>query len=1373
MNKETESSSVVSELFRNFESLWKEIQQKNKITNLTDDEAKKQAIDKIRKRAATSEAKSTEKSNSEGFATRLSGKQMRELKHNEEMSARKRVYVKEDLDKAIEITQTINRLEPNAVPDYVVGSGIHIDSLQNPAVAEYIKRMSALPKNLQEDPDVIMRETTRLYYSVNWLDPNLSYDAYKEALDVMNAAYTKAKSLSEFKFDRNVDFVQNVDSRLNIYRTKRLPPMADPTVEPPVNRKGKADESQTKQYTEWKAQAGRKAQRDELDRYLRSSQEDLDRLEENVNAQERLLNDMVRDLRNGYESSTLDVNLSGTTSGGQEYSIHFKADKRFKKEDAVQYIDNVQKNYDQVHEVVRQQEQIRHNAESARQHEEQIMQQHGTMTIDEASIFLTDEQKTRLLQRIQASGESPYFVFGHISKEEAALIKKGPDAMQRYIFEKLFDIHGQGRERSQPSLMEQYEFDEFEKLFKWLYGPQEGPAAFSEYRFLWNEWGLQQYIMQTLMYKPADLKDKLQALRMYMGADIDRNAKTPYANNAIAIYMQVLDERQMDLTDKWTASYKFLKSTVTQEDAQNLRQLLTASNPDLKLEKIESMNYDKFLVYLRQLHNEGHLPNDFYKRFGEIERQSNFNAMGTILTDADMLVYNEVHIQVTRMQQKLDSLTGKIQRAEANADEKAEADRLKQLLKVKNEQRAYLEVQDLKRRLAILENTQAQRALGDDELKEYTSLKQSIQENSLKIDFMTSMYDAEVKEENLSMTDLAIRRGYSPLEWEVRNRLKVMVEKQVGHILASDGSEEWLLRRAVISARMNMIGTGHVMTKGAINVIKPMAAKGELESINKFAGPAVMWAPFLEDVVRAINPDYFEDRFSMGGEVGARMRSIRQANLIKSKGYALAAGIQIERTVEYEAYADNHTLSPEEKYARAYIDFARHETGIQSDYMLAESWFRGGGAVDSSTWRPYAGLLEELKIHCEKQGYPHAWKNMALWFQIATIGTSTNADIIARRTLLNRSLDRTPSNFFHLLSGDIVNQIKTQHNITDLEWRSFMRALTTTETEMWQNMELASRDDISLSSDRDYGLLRENLKLYGNIADERLGIFQEVLKDMHDQVTQKRHGRQYETILDALAHHNFPVTVSLADMDWSVANFFKLGTAAMDRRGRDILAMQQAEGFLIELDTKPEFVRPHGEKGVHDWIAKLKEFEGAHNTFEGRDATEAATLELVRDVFMFNRSRVKDIKNILGWIPFSDKIMRVMAEQDPEHFPVFSWLPGWHNFLHENNLYGKKLAHWPHSVGEAVSLSVRFYGAEAEDWDIHRIDHIIDLLQHEGVFTEHPEYLNQLRREFGTTFANRLADIPRKYWWVVIGATVAVAALEAAEEEKRGGGGHH
>ena len=130
------------------------------------------------------------------------------------------------------------------------------------------------------------------------------------------------------------------------------------------------------------------------------------------------------------------------------------------------------------------------------------------------------------------------------------------------MHEKLFEIFGTGRDHERPNLIHQYQWEEIQGYMIWLHGESEGRAALSNYEFLWNQYSNQDAQMKTLLYQPVDLKDKLKALRGFLGADVDKAAQVDYANIAISQYMQVLSERQSDLAGKWVESELFFRGKV-------------------------------------------------------------------------------------------------------------------------------------------------------------------------------------------------------------------------------------------------------------------------------------------------------------------------------------------------------------------------------------------------------------------------------------------------------------------------------------------------------------------------------------------------------------------------------------------------------------------------------------------------------------------------------------------------------------------------------------------------------------------------------------------------------------------------------------------
>ena len=114
-----------------------------------------------------------------------------------------------------------------------------------------------------------------------------------------------------------------------------------------------------------------------------------------------------------------------------------------------------------------------------------------------------------------------------------------------------------------------------------------------------------------------------------------------------------------------------------------------------------------------------------------------------------------------------------------------------------------------------------------------------------------------------------------------------------------------------------------------------------------------------------------------------------------------------------------------------------------------------------------------------------------------------------------------------------------------------------------------------------------------------------------------------------------------------------------------------------------------------------------------------------------------------------------------EKHGIYKFIPGWDKLPHE------KIAHLPHSIGEALSYSTRYTGAHGNAYDESQIAEILATAQDIGIFTAHPEYVNDLREEFKATFGWRGYRLFRKYWWVVLAATVALAAAKSIEDEQQ------
>lgn len=147
--------------------------------------------------------------------------------------------------------------------------------------------------------------------------------------------------------------------------------------------------------------------------------------------------------------------------------------------------------------------------------------------------------------------------------------------------------------------------------------------------------------------------------------------------------------------------------------------------------------------------------------------------------------------------------------------------------------------------------------------------------------------------------------------------------------------------------------------------------------------------------------------------------------------------------------------------------------------------------------------------------------------------------------------------------------------------------------------------------------------------------------------------------------------------------------------------------------------------------------------------------------------------NSIGWIPGLTWAMKYAAEWDVrplKNFAPGKWIFGKDRWEH---WAGHKFAHLPHSIAEAISYSVRYTGSHANAWDEMKIEELIASAQDMGLFINHPEYANDLRREFKTFLGDRWFAMIRKYWWVPFIATIAIAIERGTKETEGGGHGGH
>lgn len=905
--------------------------------------------------------------------------------------------------------------------------------------------------------------------------------------------------------------------------------------------------------------------------------------------------------------------------------------------------------------------------------------------------------------------------FRYIPPADVEMLIKGDEGEARWYFDFIDQIYSMGREETRPTLTQDQRFQEFKDYLVWKYG-SEYHLAVQLYQKHWDSRGQYEYAVKGLMYNPGDVKDRLKAMSLLQGADLDHLYKNfDHSNEAYSLYEHVLFELMATKRAKYGEALKYLREDITWKGHTMKREDVLAELKKLQRQEGFDPKTGK--------KTESPLSVEDQRLMHEIQQQMDLAAEGVMLWDDDVQSYTELHITLSKLRNQRENLLQKKSRGEAltqsEIDQLAEVDRLYQI---------------------------------------YSHREEMLNENFTQ--------------------ELLETRGLSPVDIEVRKRLVEYLQAQHPEN-PNYKPAEYEVRMALWAARTAMIGSGRMAMIGAMMSIPPAQEYGTA------SGKHVMRAPAFEDIQRIFNPEVFASRFSIGGTMGKTAREIFRRNLLRTKGISqkepgwfkkisgaaerLGSKFRLTKSKEWkhEKHGGHHDKATEA--AMEAWEFAEDATGISFSELLGPGFMASGGFYDGTAWRLEKGVADELrgKLLAMKKLPENAalLDNQALSIQLLTAGNAAE-----RRPILDRMLRRNPSKFLELLEED-TERILTRNNVSHEEWKKFKEALSLAELKMAhdKNWQFARVD---LAEKKDFDALVVPYLKQLKLDPSRTESLRQVLIDLQAEVyrgrTVEASGATFHNKMDAIAALKMPLTMSLTDFDWKESNFYQLGTVAMHRRIRDVGAQMRARDGMLAFFSNEEMVLSPNDYTKS--LTKMMEVRTAIVDYSGADAAEATVKEMLRVFFEMNRHRSL---NTVGWIPGLTRGLMYLAEVD---------LRGLKNNKLMQLLVGKerwkelaehKIEHWPHSIGEAISYSSRFTGAHANAWDEAKMEEILVSAQDMGLFINHPEYIQDLRKEFKTGIPYRLTALYRKYWWVVLAATIAIAIERATKEQEAGGGGHH
>lgn len=374
--------------------------------------------------------KTTEIGDSELFRKKLTGTN----KANKETAQKKvqaSVYSKNELNEADinwQATQTILQQSGETLPDYINLADINPN---NPALAAYATRLSLYPQEVRDNPDVILRETTRLYYSTEWSD--LDTAAYNNTKATINNALERVRqNRTELASISEQQYYQMIDSRFRIYKTTRMNPIEDPGVNPPL--RGRRINKDDPHYGEWLSERTPYLQQLALEDRLLAAQRQLDSASAtSPEDQRKILTNLENDLDRGIQNI-------GAKIYEEQYQTEHHIPSKYNKQEAQEYIDKARTRARELSDQIKEERQQEYDAkkqaeEVAREQKNQQKQEEREKAAQMRRAGMSREEAVKILGEI----EDPELQ--QVALETLSAIEKGEYSVEQFeeLRKKLLD----------------------------------------------------------------------------------------------------------------------------------------------------------------------------------------------------------------------------------------------------------------------------------------------------------------------------------------------------------------------------------------------------------------------------------------------------------------------------------------------------------------------------------------------------------------------------------------------------------------------------------------------------------------------------------------------------------------------------------------------------------------------------------------------------------------------------------------------------------------------------------------------------------------------------------------------------------------------
>ena len=1346
-----ESSSIIEEMFQNLQQAADKLRQQQ--AGLTEEDAKKEAIKKIREKAKRKENTKLEKEYSADYVKRVSGKDGVQVKLQQERMSRAHVYSKESLTHSMQDLELIKSAIPDSVPKYIDVTKIQ----NNAAVAEYAKRMALLSPDLQKDPNVIIRETTRLYHSIEWTSAALTREAYKEAMDTINASFAEAQKLAHAQgipnIPQGIPLTAMIDSRTDLYRTKQLEALdPTPTGEPPKDNKGKIKKD-SKDFNNWVNTRTEGNQNAKLHETMQFYQEQLDRNDGDPKRQEEILRELAGKIRR-YSTESMKVTDA-------DYGVEYTIKTGVNPAKAQIYLDETYTLQTRTNKIIENDKQIADQAE----YKQRLEESGGGIEYSKelSDIFQNPERKVGQVYQ------------GHhqFSAAEWEMFKKGSEGWVEYTVGMLRQ-HTFWDKDYELNLADQNKWESAKNIMSWLGGEKQTQFIEELDTYVTKRYSIVDKIIRSVDAPGKKKFEEFTTAMRYLDTQLlewlrmteNTNIAKPHYRSSIEYFMS-LDKEEY---------YNALNHLLSEREGNN------PFIPDNRITNNEFID----IVYFAEFNPK----NDHYRAFHALspeQQQALRNEKDTFLREVDRvgdgILLRDVHM-----------------RFHENAYKGLKETQL--LYTNKHGKLLALEPNDPRR-------VQLQRELDDLNTimqKQWYEVTHNKNSNINPLDRHTVEAINGLSPVEIETRDQLIKQRRMELSLQnpswTEDELTTNLQK-----------EEWKIYQAVWAAKSLSIGTGeavdiagklsHCASKDIRFKLNRQVEHGDgkQETFSRLRVQSFMNRGWAEAWTRGDNPNLFEDDFSMGGAVGDDQRDIYYSTTFEMWGYDWRKDKDI--TDVYREKLENAKENGVPEWV-ILSEYAQDVLGLSYSEIVRPELLVTGLQNKSTSWRYEKSALDVLRdLYLDKLGSLPEGSNIehhALGLRLLAARSDEE-----RTVIMKRMLRRTPSEFINLIDGGDLRKLAETAGFNlatepgKREWHNFQKALSIAELELVLNDKYKYHEfdftAVGSAGQRKHfdQLMPGALKAVGleptdQLLNKSFNVLIGVRNYMESAPGIYTSGRG-NTRLERWVNHKFKNIFILGlGIDWQKdVDFTKLDSFALERRINDQNSQNRAEDIRRDIFYgHPEaffYPAPGKEK---DAILKLKEFQDTVNFYTGAEDAENAMSAVLQTIIKWNRNQaIAPAKWMPGMVTLFKSFPGINVSQEVAWDWIgkkFTGLMGrsekGREFAEKYNLANVPTRLWPKSLKELsfVSYDVKHGGAGANAWDEFKIAGVLETVEELKMFskTGHSGHraLYDLKQKFHTTAGWRLLATARKYWWVVPVATIATAAMASYEEEKKKDGSH-